>query len=290
MFSDHSSPRQWSGTGATSVNSHASRQSWHNLCYAGRHGLFIRYLPGEAVGTDGKDAAMICVPRNQDPLEQLRRSVSYVKGRLLIPCQSIGLAIVAWEGGVRARRIRRAMVHALGTARVATCDFDLLPPSGWDDPAVYDDQDLIATRLTAAVDHLSARPGVQHLPMVLVAGGRAAAAAAVVAAQRPHKLRALVCCAGDVQASAIDPSAIDVPTMLVVPCKHSRLIESNEQFFWSLTCTSQIAMIRGANRHFREPGALLACEKVVTQWCTQHLEQHPDLADDQPESRFASRN
>lgn len=132
-----------------------------------------------------------------------------------------------------------------------------------------------------------------HLPLVLVGGNRAATAAIMVAARRPKKLRAVACCAGEVLRAPVEAAAIQVPTMLVVPSKHPNLIESNEEFFWSLTCTSQIAVIRGANRQFQEPGTLLACEKVVTQWCTRYLQQQPASAADgqfEREAALAARN
>jgi len=215
-----------------------------------------------------------------------------LKGRLWIPRNCVGLAVVAWEGDRRGRRLRRSFARALGSVGVATCEVELLDPMDVDDPTKLADLELLAGRLAASVDYVSKRADTCHLPLVLVGGDRAAAAAVMVAARRPNELRAVACCAGDVLEAPVEAAVLDVPTMLVVPSKHSKLIETNERFFWSLTCTSQIAVIRGASRQFEEPGTLLACEKVVTQWCTRHLEERPVSGGRQfgRERLFASRN
>lgn len=239
---------------------------------------------------------MICPRRNFDPRQDSGSSAAryHLKGSLWIPRRAVGMAILAWESGWnRGYRIRRALAGALKAARFGTCEVDLFGPLELDDPRKLDDIGLLSMRLQAAVDYLHNRAETAHLPLTLVAGDRAAPAAVMVAAQRPANLRALACCAGEVLRAPIDAAAITVPTILVAPSKDAELVESNEEFFWSLSCTSQLAVVRGASRQFHEPGTLLACEKVVTEWCQRHLEEQPAPAEGQwtaGEALFASRN
>lgn len=239
---------------------------------------------------------MICPRRHFDPRSDLDApdKCYHLTGRLSVPRRATGMAIVAWETGrAQAYTLRRAMAAALGAVGVGTCEVDLFGPDEFGDPANLDDLALLDTRLQATVNYLHTRADTVHLPLLLVAGDRAAPAAIMVAARHPENLRAIVCCAGEVLRAPVDARSITVPTMLVAPSKHPELLESNEEFFWSLACVSQLAVVRGAGRLFQEPGTLLACEKVVTQWCRRQLKQEPAPVGAEwgdREAIFASRN
>lgn len=234
---------------------------------------------------------MICLPSGDDPRRGAGTASGcyHLKGRLTLPSGSTGLVLVAWENGSNhGYRVRRRLAQSLSAKGLATCEVDLcdpLEPTARQSPC---DLPLMAERLVAAIDYLGCRADTARLPLGLL-GGDQAAVAALVAAERRPQLRALVCCAGDVLRAPVDAGELDVPTMLLVPSTHRRLMRSNERFFWSLTCTSQYAVIRGAGRQFREPGTLLACERAVTQWCIRNLEAAP-VRRDWREAALASRN
>jgi putative phosphoribosyl transferase len=234
---------------------------------------------------------MICLPGGHGPWDDSSSTACYhLKGRLTLPPGCTGVVVVAWEDGTRrGYEIRRQLVQSLAAAGMATCEVDLRDPGNErHSPA---DLRLLSERLVAAIDYLGVRPDTAHLRRMLVGGELAAAAAVRAAVDRGDALSALVCCAGDVRRAAIDPEALRVPTMLLVPSEHPRLVKSNERFFWSLNCDSQYAVIRGAGRRFREPGTLVACQRAVTQWCTRNLEPVPRrLPWRARQAAFASRN
>jgi putative phosphoribosyl transferase len=216
---------------------------------------------------------MICI---RSDLLDSRPAITlrYLGGHLHVPIKARGLVILAHlPGQGLPYPLLRSVVRGLHRAGLATCTVDLVEAGEAEDEAKLADVPFLAQRLRMVVDFLSRRPETAGLPTGLLASQLAAAAAVTVAVEEPDLIRAVVCFSGRPDLAEIDFSRLNVPTMLVVPGRHQRLVQSNERVFWKLDCTSQFAVIRGASPQFIEPGTLVAAQQVVIDWCTRHIDR-----------------
>jgi putative phosphoribosyl transferase len=215
---------------------------------------------------------MICVRPGVAPSEAQDLEVRRLQGHLYVPRHAVGIAVLA-DAHAEARDpvVDHALLDGIRSARMGTCEVCLLDAGEGDVAEKATDVELLAGRLQAVIAFLATRHETARLPIALIGAQAAAPAALLVAARDPEAVRALVCLSGEPDLAPVDIAGIDVPTMLVVPGKSRQLVAANERVFWSLRCTSQLAVIRGASRRFAECGTLLACRKVVAHWCRRHL-------------------
>jgi hypothetical protein len=223
---------------------------------------------------------MICMRPDYNPDEETRLAtmdVHQLQGHLYVPAGAGGLAVIAQSRpGRGTRSVERAIEGRLRQGRLGTCRISLLDGEESEDSELHEDVELLADRFVAVLEYLARQPETAHLPIALVGSEASGAAALVTAARHVEVVRAVVSLGGNPDIATATLSRIAAPTILVVPGKSRSLVKSNQRAFWSLRCTSQLAVIRGAGAQFVEPGTLLACREVICQWCVRHLAEAAD--------------
>jgi putative phosphoribosyl transferase len=215
---------------------------------------------------------MICMRPGLPPSDEQTLSVRRLQGHLYVPRHAAGIVVLAdAHAGARDPVVDHAVLDGIRGARMATCEVCLLDAGEDDIERKAADVELLADRLQAVVRFLGTPHETARLPVALIGSRAAAPAALLVAAREPEWVRAVVCLSGEPDLAPVDLTQIAVPTILVVPGASAELVAANERAFWSLRCTSQLAVIRGANRRFTQSGTLLACRKVVANWCRRHV-------------------
>ena len=120
-----------------------------------------------------------------------------LEGTLTIPASAHGLVVFAHGSGSSRHSPRnRFVAERLNAAGAATLLTDLLTASEEEQDAragaLRFDVELLAARVSAALDWTAVTPAVGTLPVGLFGASTGAAAALVVAADRPQQVRAVV--------------------------------------------------------------------------------------------------
>lgn len=196
--------------------------------------------------------------------------VHALTGSLSVPRRARGVVMIPTIDRGRAGNVGQSIDAALREAGLATCHVNLLDAGEAHDASKTSDVPFLVHRLTAALEFLRARPQIAALPLGLLGSHRMAAVVLAAAARHPSRIRAVLChCGRDM--TGIDASKVRAPALLIVPGRDEALIAAGQEVFWQLECSSQLAVVKGASRHFAEGGTLLACRQLITQWCRRHL-------------------
>lgn len=198
--------------------------------------------------------------------------VRQLEGHLHVPRLAKGIVVFARDpASHRGRGLERNVVRALRNKGLATCQVDLLESNESFEDEKADDAALLADRLNAVLVFLALQPQTAELQVAVIGYEKAAAAALRLAIRRPRTVHAVVSLCGQLGNVARDLGKLQAPTLLVVPGKDPSLLECNQQAFWSIRATSQLAVVRGAGRLFAESGTCVACQDLVAAWCVRHL-------------------
>jgi len=200
--------------------------------------------------------------------------VHALKGHLYVPPHARGLLVIPTAAGRPGGRVDRALDTALQEAGFGTCHVTLLDPAELADARKAANQQFLVHRLSAALAFLRARPQIAGLPLGLLGSQQMAAVVLAAAARHPGRVRTVICHCGR-ELAGIDATGIRAPTLVIVPGRDQALLAANEELFWQLPCPSQLAVVRGASRHFTEGGTLLACRHLLAQWCQRYLQRRP---------------
>ncbi|MBM7808889.1 dienelactone hydrolase [Geodermatophilus bullaregiensis] len=194
-------------------------------------------------------------------------------GDLAVPAAARGVVLFAHGSGSSRQSPRnRRVADALQGAGFGTLLLDLLTAA---EEEVDDrtrelrfDVGLLAGRLTAAADWLSAAAG---LPLAVFGASTGAAAALVTAADRPERVRAVVSRGGrpDLAADALD--RVRAPTLLVVGGADEQVLALNRAAAARLAGRWEVAVVPGATHLFPEPGALEQVVDLTTGWLSRWL-------------------
>lgn len=187
-------------------------------------------------------------------------------------------AVVAFAHGSGSSRLsprNRAVAEALQRQGFATLLFDLLTePEEQRDRRTGQlrfDIDLLAGRLTRAVDWLREQPSTRDLPVGLFGASTGAAAALVSAAHRPQRIGAVVSRGGRPDLAADALPDVTAPTLLVVGGRDEQVLELNRDAAARLAAPHRVELVPGATHLFEEPGALEQVIELAAAWFNEHL-------------------
>jgi putative phosphoribosyl transferase len=197
-------------------------------------------------------------------------------GDLTVPVGARGVVLFAHGSGSSRHSPRnRAVAETLQDGGFATLLLDLLTPEEEDfdirTARLRFDIGLLARRLVAATDWLTAQPETAHLRIDYFGASTGAAAALVAAAERQELVGAVVSRGGrpDLAGDALDK--VRAPTLLIVGGNDTAVIEMNRAALARLRGERQLQIISGASHLFEEPGALEAVARLALDWFQRYL-------------------
>ena len=187
-------------------------------------------------------------------------------------------AVVVFAHGSGSSRLsprNRQVAEALQSAGVGTLLMDLLTP----DEGAADERtghlrfniDLLANRLTQAVDWVAANESTSRLQIGCFGASTGAAAALVTAARRPDNVRSVVSRGGRPDLAGAMLAMVDAPTLLIVGGRDHTVLELNRQAFDQLRCEKELRIVPGATHLFEEPGALNEVVALARDWFVEWL-------------------
>lgn len=199
-----------------------------------------------------------------------------LNGDLGVPESVTGLVVFAHGSGSGRKSPRnRAVAAALWSGRFATLLLDLLTEAEERIDAITAqhrfDIELLAERLTVAVDWARHEPRTATLPVGLFGASTGAAAALVAAAERPNEVKAVVSRGGRPDLARAALGRVRAPTLLIVGGRDYQVIELNEQALRKITCTKHMEIVPEATHLFEEPGTLEQVSELARDWFARHL-------------------
>ena len=180
--------------------------------------------------------------------------------------------VVAFAHGSGSSRFspRNREVAAFLNARgLGTFLFDLLTEDEAADRRNVFDIDLLATRVTGAIDGL--RRQRPHLAIGLFGASTGAAAALVAASERPDDVAAVVSRGGRPDLAGESLRSVVAPTLLIVGGLDYEVIELNSDAARHLTCEHRLEIVPGATHLFEEPGTLDQVSALAADWFRTHV-------------------
>jgi dienelactone hydrolase len=202
-------------------------------------------------------------------------------GDLALPAAATGIVLFAHGSGSGRHSPRNRQVAAtLNEAGLGTLLIDLLTPEEEQVDRFTAqhrfDIELLAYRLTAAIDWLRACPGAD-LGIGLFGASTGAAAALVAAAERPDVVHAVVSRGGRPDLAGPALPRVHAPTLLIVGGADPQVLELNRQALQLLgAAETQLVVVPGATHLFEEPGALEQVAELAASWFARHLARRDD--------------
>ena len=130
--------------------------------------------------------------------------------------------------------------------------------------------ELLAHRLTAAIDWLAREPSTAPLGVGLFGASTGAAAALIAAAERPDRVRAVVSRGGRPDLACEALPRVAAPALLIVGGRDEPVISLNKDAYARLHCEKRLEIIAGATHLFEEPGALENVAQLARDWFLTH--------------------
>jgi pimeloyl-ACP methyl ester carboxylesterase len=137
---------------------------------------------------------------------------------------------------------------------------------------------LLAERVIGAIDWLAAEaavgdlpPDIQDLPLGCFGASTGAAAALVAAAERPHRVAAVVSRGGRPDLAGDALPRVRAPTLLIVGSRDPDVLRLNRQAQAALGGVSRLEIVPGASHLFEEPGTLERAAALTRDWFGEHL-------------------
>lgn len=204
-----------------------------------------------------------------------------LEGTLTVPGRLRGLAVFAHGSGSSRHSPRNRLVaEALHARHIGTLLFDLLTPEEEREDATSAnrrfDIDLLAARVTAAVDWVAQRVPSEGPGTGLYGASTGAAAALIAAARRPRLVHAVVSRGGRPDLAAHALEQVRAPTLLVVGGDDPIVLELNQDAAQRLCARCELRVVPGASHLFEEPGTLRSVARLTVDWFSRHLP--PDRA------------
>ena len=199
-----------------------------------------------------------------------------LEGNLSLPDGAQGVVLFAHGSGSSRHSPRNRYVAAvLQQAGLATLLVDLLTP---EEEAVdlrtarlRFDIGLLAERLVGATEWLARQPETQNLRVGYFGASTGGGAALVAAAQRPHRVDAVVSRGGRPDLAGAALPHVRAPTLLLVGGRDYPVIEMNEAALEQLRTEKRLEIVPGATHLFEEPGALEEVARLARDWFVRHL-------------------
>jgi putative phosphoribosyl transferase len=197
-------------------------------------------------------------------------------GDLIIPENTDGIVAFAHgSGSSRHSRRNQFVAGVLQEGRLATLLMDLLSEEEEVEDAYTAEYrfniPMLAERLVAAVDWLSAYSETARFNIGLFGASTGGAAALIAAANRPNKVKAVVSRGGRPDLAANFLSRVQAPALLIVGSNDEPVIEMNQMALDKMTCPKELVLVPGATHLFEEPGALEQVARLARQWFAKNL-------------------
>jgi len=134
------------------------------------------------------------------------------------------------------------------------------------------DIERLGTRVTAAVDWATNRPGLRDLPIGCFGASTGAAAALIAAAERTDRVAAVVSRGGRPDLAPTALPRVTAPTLLIVGGEDTPVIDMNRQAMRQMTSAHvDMQIVPGATHLFEEAGALEQVERLAGDWFARCL-------------------
>jgi putative phosphoribosyl transferase len=202
-----------------------------------------------------------------------------IAGDLVVPDDATGLVVFAHgSGSSRLSPRNRSVAHHLNQRGLATMLMDLLTSSEEERDQVTRqhrfDIALLADRVTATIDWIDQRHGLDHLPLGCFGASTGAAAALVAATERPERVRAVVSRGGRPDLAGGALRRVRAPTLLLVGGEDHGVMELNAEAAAQLA-SAELHVVPGATHLFVEPGTLERVEEEAAEWFVRFLTAEP---------------
>ena len=206
-----------------------------------------------------------------------------------VPDAARGVVLFAHgSGSSRFSTRNRRVAKVLQQAGLGTLLMDMLDETEEEDRANVFDIDLLAHRVTAAVDWTTRQRVANRLPVGLFGASTGAAAALRAATHRPGIVQAVVCRGGRPDLAWDDLPKVAAPTLLIVGEQDHEVLKLNQSALHRLGGVHELRTVPGATHLFEEPGALAEVADAAKEWFLGHLAGH--TVKDNPYARiFANR-
>ena len=196
-------------------------------------------------------------------------------GDLTVPEEARGMVLFAHGSGSSRHSPRNQFVaRQLNRAGLGTLLLDLLTKEEEAIDAYTHhlrfDIELLATRLTGAIDWLVHQPLTKDLPIGLFGASTGAAAALVAAADRTE-VQAVVSRGGRPDLAGDALPRVRAPTLLIVGEWDETVIELNREAMARMHTTVRLEIVPRATHLFEEPGALERVAELASDWFVTHL-------------------
>lgn len=196
-------------------------------------------------------------------------------GDLVVPEEARGIVVFAHGSGSSRHSSRnRAVAEVLRASGFATLLIDLLTEEeervDLRTRELRFDIDLLASRVSTAVEQIRRQLAVRGLPVGLF-GASTGAAAALVAAADDHSVRAVVSRGGRPDLAGDALTRVQAPTLLIVGGLDTQVIDLNVRACRQLTAPNRIEIIPGATHLFEEPGTLDEVAELAAGWFRDHV-------------------
>jgi putative phosphoribosyl transferase len=197
---------------------------------------------------------------------------------LAIPVEAHGIVLFAHGSGSSRHSPRNQFVaRVLQQSDFGTLLMDLLTEK---EEAVDNrtremrfDIALLARRLTATVDWLTAQPAYGKLPIGIFGASTGAAAALVSAAERPGLIKCVVSRGGRPDLAGDALPRVKAPTLMIVGGYDDAVQALNEQAKARMKCEVDLKIVPRATHLFEEPGALAQVSDLAAAWFWNKLKQ-----------------
>ncbi len=208
-------------------------------------------------------------------------------GDLAVPAAARGLVAFAHGSGSSRHSPRnRHVAGRLQQAGLATLLIDLLTPAEEEADQLTAhlrfDIPLLGRRLLDIVDWTGRDPQTAGLPLGLFGASTGAAAALRAAADRPHRVAAVVSRGGRPDLAADVLPRVLAPTLLIVGERDLPVLDLNRQALALLAGPARLEVVAGAGHLFEEPGALDRVADLASEWFLRHLPAAATPADRRP--------
>jgi len=216
--------------------------------------------------------------------DKLERTISIPAGRVTlegtlgIPDSKSGIVLFAHgSGSSRFSPRNRFVARAFRDAGLGTLLLDLLSRSEEEADEVTRhhrfDIPMLADRLVVAIDWLETKSETRDLPIGLFGASTGGGAALVAAAQRPHRVTAVVSRGGRPDLAGESLPLVESPTLLIVGGRDDVVITLNEQARAMMHAEVRLEIVPGASHLFEERGALERVAELARDWFLSHLHQ-----------------
>lgn len=203
-----------------------------------------------------------------------------LEGDLVMPPPARAVVLFAHGSGSSRRSPRnRAVAESLHNAGFGTLLLDMLTPDeASTDQRTHEfrfDIDLLAERLTPAIDALGSWRATRGMPVGLFGASTGAAAAMKAAARRPDRVTAVVSRGGRPDLGGDGLAEVQAPTLLIVGGDDREVLNLNRQaadLLTSLPLTDvKIEIVPHAGHLFEERGALEKVSELADRWFCKYL-------------------